>query len=175
MKNPVATYRLQLSPEFTFEDLEEILDYLEELGISTIYSAPFFQARKGSSHGYDITDPLRINKQIGRLDRFKKISLKMQQKGMDWLQDIVPNHMAFDGKNTWLQDVFELGPDSVYFRFFDIDWSDEDPKVMAPFLGPALKKCFKKGNFNSNFPKEDLFSNTTTRNILPRRDLMRPL
>ena len=143
MSNPIATYRIQLSPEFTFEDLEEILDYLEELGISTIYSAPFFQARKGSSHGYDITDPLKINKQIGRLDRFKKISRKMHQKGMDWLQDIVPNHMAFDGQNTWLQDVFELGPKSVYFNFFDVDWNDEDPKLMAPFLGDPLPQVLQ--------------------------------
>ncbi|MGB7784514.1 MAG: malto-oligosyltrehalose synthase [Salinimicrobium sp.] len=147
MKNPVATYRLQLSPDFDFEDLEEIIDYLDELGISTIYSAPFFQARKGSSHGYDITDPLRINKQIGRLDRFKKISRKLQQKGMGWLQDIVPNHMAFDGQNTWLQDVFELGPRSVYFNFFDVDWNDEDPKLMAPFLGDPLEEVLQKGEF----------------------------
>lgn len=147
MKNPVATYRLQLSPDFTFEDLEDILDYLELLGISTIYSAPFFQARKGSSHGYDITDPLKINKQIGWLDRFKKISQKLQLKGMDWLQDIVPNHMAFDGQNIWLQDVFELGPHSFYFNFFDVDWNDEDPKLMAPFFGAPLEQVLQKGEF----------------------------
>ena len=147
MKNPAATYRLQLSPDFTFADLEEILDYLEELGVSTIYSAPFFQARKGSSHGYDITDPLNLNKQIGRLDRFKKISQKLQQKGMGWLQDIVPNHMAFDKRNIWLQDVFELGPRSVFFNFFDVDWDNEDPKLTAPFLGDPLPVVLQKGEF----------------------------
>jgi (1->4)-alpha-D-glucan 1-alpha-D-glucosylmutase len=54
MRKPDTTYRLQLSPEYTFEDLIKRLDYLEKLGISTIYSAPFFQARKGSTHGYDV-------------------------------------------------------------------------------------------------------------------------
>ncbi len=143
MKNPVSTYRVQLSPDYTFDDLDEIIDYLKEFGISTVYSAPFFQARKGSTHGYDITNPFQINKQIGKLDIFRRISKKLQQKKMSWLQDIVPNHMAFDGDNIWLQDIFELGPDSPHYNFFDIDW-EESGKVMAPFLGDKLEEVIKK-------------------------------
>lgn len=139
MKNPVSTYRVQLSPEYSFDDLKEILDYLESFGISTIYSAPFFQARESSSHGYDITNPFKINKQIGRLDVFRQISNSLKQKNMTWLQDIVPNHMAFDGDNIWLEDIFELGPDSAYYHYFDIDW-EQSGKVMAPFLGSPLEE-----------------------------------
>ena len=139
MKNPVSTYRVQLSPEYTLEDLEEILDYLEAFGISTIYSAPLFQARKGSSHGYDITNPFRLNKEIGKLDLFKRISDRLQQKKMTWLQDIVPNHMAFDGDNIWLQDIFELGPEASQYNYFDIDW-EKTGKLMAPFLGNPLQE-----------------------------------
>lgn len=68
MKQPDTTYRLQLSPQFTFADLDRILDYLDDLGITTIYSAPFFQAREGSTHGYDVLDPFLINKEIGDLE-----------------------------------------------------------------------------------------------------------
>ncbi|WZL88899.1 malto-oligosyltrehalose synthase [Salinimicrobium sp. 3283s] len=142
MKNPVSTYRIQLSPDYTLEDLNEILDYLEKLGISTIYSAPFFQARKGSSHGYDITNPFKLNKAIGRLDTFRNLSNRLKQKKMSWLQDIVPNHMAFDGDNIWLQDIFELGPESLHYNFFDIDW-EQSGKVMAPFLGNPLPEVIK--------------------------------
>ncbi|MHA6280577.1 malto-oligosyltrehalose synthase [Salinimicrobium sp. CAU 1759] len=142
MKNPVSTYRVQLSPDYTFDDLDGIVDYLEEFGISTIYSAPFFQARKGSTHGYDITNPFQINKQIGKLDMFRRISKKLQQKNMSWLQDIVPNHMAFDGDNIWMQDIFEMGPDSIHYNFFDIDWK-ESGKVMAPFLGSPLEDVIR--------------------------------
>ncbi|NJY62624.1 malto-oligosyltrehalose synthase [Salinimicrobium sp. CDJ15-81-2] len=143
MKNPVSTYRVQLSPDYTLEDLEEILDYLEAFGISTIYSAPLFQARKGSSHGYDITNPFQLNKEIGKLDLFKRISERLQQKKMSWLQDIVPNHMAFDGDNIWLQDIFELGPESGKYNFFDIDW-EKTGKLMAPFLGSELEEVLQK-------------------------------
>ena len=131
MNCPASTYRIQLSPEFTFDDLKDILEYLEQFGISTIYSAPIFKARKGSTHGYDITDPFTLNPEIGKLETFKEIGEWLRNNKMSWLQDIVPNHMAYDGSNKWLTNILELGPDSPYYEYFDIDWQEE--KVMAPF------------------------------------------
>lgn len=178
MKNPFSTYRIQLSPEYTLDDLNELIDYLEAFGISTVYSAPFFQARKGSSHGYDITDPFKLNKEIGRLDTFRKISKRLQQKNMSWLQDIVPNHMAFDGTNVWLQDIFELGPESPHYNSFDINW-DDGGKVMAPFLGSPLNeviaekdlqlKVSKKGFFFKYFDQEYPASARSYQKILDER------
>lgn len=143
MKIPSATYRLQFSSGFTFEQLDEIIDYLDGFGISTIYASPFFQARKGSTHGYDIVNPLKINKEIGDLETFRKISQKLQKRKISWLQDIVPNHMAFDASNIWLTDIFELGEASEYYQFFDINWA-ESGKVIAPFLGDELEKIIEK-------------------------------
>ncbi|MDT0676862.1 malto-oligosyltrehalose synthase [Autumnicola musiva] len=144
MKIPVSTYRLQLSPDFTFEDLHGIVDYLDQLGVSTIYSAPFFKAREGSTHGYDVVDPFTINSAIGKLQDFKAISTDLHKRDMNWLQDIVPNHMAFDSSNPWLCDIFELGPDSRYYNFFDINWEYKGwNKVMAAFLGDSLEKILQ--------------------------------
>ena len=145
MKQPDTTYRLQLSPQFTFADLDRILDYLDDLGITTIYSAPFFQAREGSTHGYDVLDPFLINKEIGDLEKLNAIAHRLNQKRMCWLQDIVPNHMAFDSKNPWLRNIFELGPRSMFYNFFDIDWNYKGlKKVMAPFLGNSLQEVIEK-------------------------------
>lgn len=143
MKCPASTYRIQLSPEFTLDELEKILGYLEELKVSTIYSAPFFQSRKGSTHGYDITNPFRLNTEIGKLETLRKISEWLEKHDMTWLQDIVPNHMAFESDNDWLRDIFELGPHSKYYRFFDIDW-EKGQKLMAPFLGGYAEEILKK-------------------------------
>lgn len=160
MKNPVSTYRVQLSPEFTFDHLQEILDYLEEFGISTIYSAPIFQARKGSNHGYDITDPFKINREIGRLEALRKISERLRRKNMTWLQDIVPNHMAFDGNNVWLHDIFELGPESKYYNYFDVDWDYKGwQKMMAPFLGKHLDEVLKEKELQLFHAKKGIFLN----------------
>lgn len=152
MKQPDSTYRLQLSPKFTFEDLHRILDYLEDFGISTIYSAPFFQAREGSTHGYDVLDPLTINREIGDLKQFKSIGDRLKTKQMSWLQDIVPNHMAFDPGNPWLKDIFELGPESRFYNFFDINWGYKGlEKVMAPFLGSSLEEVLINEELKVNF------------------------
>lgn len=151
MKCPVSTYRIQLSPEFTFQDLRKILDYLEQLGISTIYAAPFFQARKGSTHGYDITNPLKLNREIGTLDEFRELREVLKKKGMTWLQDIVPNHMAFDATNPWLRDILEYGADSPFYRHFDVDWKKK--KIMAPFLGAPLDDVLQEKELNLKLEK----------------------
>lgn len=152
MKQPDSTYRLQLSPKFTFEDLNGIIDYLEDFGISTIYSAPFFQARQGSTHGYDVLDPMTINREIGNLKQFRCIGDRLKSKEMTWLQDIVPNHMAFDSGNPWLKDIFELGPDSRFYKFFDINWEYKNlKKVMTPFLGSPLEEVLNNEELEVKF------------------------
>jgi len=146
MQTPVSTYRLQLSPEFTFEDLQSIVDYLYRFQISTIYSAPFFTSMEGSTHGYDVVDPLMINPAIGDLDAFRKISKELKEKNIGWLQDIVPNHMANSPANPWLYSIYEHGPKSPYYNFFDIDWEYKNwkGKVMTPFLGDTLENVLDK-------------------------------
>ncbi len=155
MKIPNSTYRIQLSPEFPLEELRKIVDYLEVLGVSTIYSAPLFQAREGSTHGYDVTDPFQINREIGTLENFRLLGELLKKKSMTWLQDIVPNHMAYEGTNPWLRDIFELGPDSRYYHFFDIDWKYKGwEKVMAPFLGNPLEEILQNKELKLNFNGE---------------------
>ena len=143
---PTATYRLQLSHEFNFSQLEKIIPYLEKLGISTLYFAPVFTAREGSTHGYDVTDPQQLNPSIGEEEQWKKIHQLLQEKGMGCIQDIVPNHMAYGSRNRWLMDVLEKGPFSPYFDYFDL-WNDirgQEP-FMTPFLGDSLESCLQKG------------------------------
>lgn len=118
---PSATYRLQLHGGFTFNDLKDILDYLHQLGISTIYASPVFTASPGSMHGYDVTEPHQINPAIGTLEQLREIRKLLQEKDMNWLQDIVPNHMAFHMSNHRLYDVMERGPLSPYYEYSDID------------------------------------------------------
>ncbi len=62
---PDATYRVQLHKDFTFNQAREIVPYLHALGISDLYTSPFFQASPGSTHGYDIVDHNHLNPEIG--------------------------------------------------------------------------------------------------------------
>jgi len=141
MLSPIATYRIQFHKEFSFADLRQALPYLQQLGISTLYASPVFQATPGSTHGYDGVHPHKINPEIGTEADLRELSSKLRAAGINWLQDIVPNHMAFHPLNDWLMDVMKKGRQSEYASFFDIDWESPvyDGKLMVPFLGGSLE------------------------------------
>ena len=62
---PIATYRLQFTPSFGFDDATRIVPYLKALGISHLYASPFLKARAGSTHGYYIVDHNARNPEFG--------------------------------------------------------------------------------------------------------------
>ncbi len=152
---PLATYRIQLNNQFDFNALKQIIPYLVELGISDIYASPIFKARKGSLHGYDVVDHAMINPELGTSADFDALIQTARSRGIGWIQDIVPNHMAFDSRNELLMDVLENGQDSQYNNFFDIDWESQNVslngKVLAPFLGSFYSDCLENGEIQLNF------------------------
>jgi len=148
MRVPISTYRLQLNASFNFNEVKDIMSYLHELGISTIYASPFFAAPAGSMHGYDVCDSHTLNGEIGTVEQLRLINQELQQKNMTWLQDVVPNHMVFAMTNHRLADVLERGMYSPYYNWFDIDWQHPDPllngKLMVPFLAKPLHECLQQ-------------------------------
>jgi len=157
MHIPRATYRIQFTPSFGFRQALEIIPYLAALGISDVYASPIFRARKGSEHGYDQVDPGELNPELGTPLQFKKLTETVKKHGMGWVQDIVPNHMAFDAQNPYLADVLENGPGSAYYRYFDIDWEHYYEairgKVLAPFLGSYYSQALENGEIHLGFDR----------------------
>jgi malto-oligosyltrehalose synthase/4-alpha-glucanotransferase len=142
--NPVSTYRLQFNKDFNFNDAGKILTYLHKLGIKTLYASPVLQSVKGSSHGYDVTNPEKINPEIGTEESFRILVKKLHSRKMGWLQDIVPNHMAYSTENPWIYDILQKGKDSEFYDYFDILNDHPDPlmreKIMLPFFGKPLQQ-----------------------------------
>jgi (1->4)-alpha-D-glucan 1-alpha-D-glucosylmutase len=140
---PSATYRIQFSLGFRFADARELVPYLHELGITDLYASPRFKARRGSSHGYDVADPMRVNSEVGTEREFEELIQKLKHYQMDMLLDIVPNHMVASHENPWWMDVLENGSSSAYANYFDIDWHPattkaaflQENKVLLPILG----------------------------------------
>jgi (1->4)-alpha-D-glucan 1-alpha-D-glucosylmutase len=158
MRIPVATYRLQFTPSFGFRDAHQIVPYLEQLGISHIYASPIFAARTGSKHGYDVVDPNHLNPDLGTQREFDSLRQEAHRYKMGWIQDIVPNHMAFDGTNKFLMDVFETGHDSKSFSLFDIDWDHPDEwlkgRLLAPFLGKTYEQALENGEMKLRYDQD---------------------
>ena len=146
---PVASYRLQLTPDFGFREAVDVIPYLADLGISHIYVSPIFKSRSGSRHGYDGVDYTCLNPELGSHEDFKALAETVTSHGLGWIQDIVPNHMAFDEENSCLMDVLEKGRASAWAGFFDITWDHPDPamhgRVSVPFLGSHCYQCLENG------------------------------
>jgi (1->4)-alpha-D-glucan 1-alpha-D-glucosylmutase len=139
MPSPVlSTYRLQLRGDgFTFADAENLLDYLDELGVSHVYLSPILTAAPGSTHGYDVTDPTTVSDALGGRDGLARLSAAARSRGMGLVVDIVPNHVGVDKpeQNPWWWDVLAHGRGSSYAKFFDIDWDlDESGRIVLPIL-----------------------------------------
>ena len=134
-----ATYRVQLRSSFTFDDAAAIAGYLAALGVSHLYCSPVLQAAAGSTHGYDVVDPGRLNTELGGAPGYQRLAEHLAQAGLGQVLDIVPNHMALAGRaNAWWWDVLENGPSSVYAGHFDIDWDPPQRKLAATVLMPVL-------------------------------------
>lgn len=162
MYNPVSTYRIQFHKGFNFNDFEQIIPYLVKLGVKTIYASPIFTSVPGSVHGYDGVDPLTINPEIGTIDQLYKISKQLKENNIGWLQDIVPNHMAYHQQNKWLMDVLENGPLSAYRDYFDSSLSDQllfKGPIMIPFLGAELKDVINNGELKIEYHEGKYFFN----------------
>jgi (1->4)-alpha-D-glucan 1-alpha-D-glucosylmutase len=145
-----ATYRLQLGPGMGFAQARALVPYLRDLGVSHLYLPPSFQAREGSTHGYDVVDPGRMSEELGGEAEFTALAEAVREAGMGIVLDIVPNHMATDDANRYWTDpelrpkFFDIDPETGrHRRFFDIDHlagvRQEDPEVFAATHELALR------------------------------------
>lgn len=167
---PIATYRLQFNSQFTLKHALEIVDFLNQLGISHCYASPILAAKPGSMHGYDVIDHSRLNPEIGTEEEFSSFVEKLHKHRMGLIVDIVPNHMYIaHAANLWWNDLLENGPASIYAGYFDIDWNPPRielvNKVLLPLLdqqyGSALENQvlqvnYKKGAFHVELPAMEL-------------------
>jgi len=134
---PASTYRIQLGPGRTFSGAAELIPYLRDLGVGAVYTSPVLAAVPGSTHGYDVVDPTRMNPGLGGDRAFADLALRLRGAGLGLVVDIVPNHMGIEdpaANPTWW-DVLRLGRASPFARFYDIDW-DRAP-IMVPVLADA--------------------------------------
>ena len=156
---PRATYRLQFTGAFGFDDAARLVPYLAALGISHLYASPYLKARPGSTHGYDIVDHNALNPELGDPAAFDRLNAALADHGLKQILDFVPNHTGVGGSDNpfWL-DLLEWGPDSRYAGWFDIDWSPDrsylQGKVLVPFLGDQLGAAIEDGKLALRFDRE---------------------
>jgi (1->4)-alpha-D-glucan 1-alpha-D-glucosylmutase len=138
-----STYRLQLNG-LGFDRARQLVPYLGDLGVETLYVSPVTMAAPGSTHGYDVIDPGRLDPALGSADEFDALLEALAQRGMALLIDMVPNHMAAVATNPWWWDVLRQGRGSAFAPYFDIDWTRDQGRVLLPVLGRPLAEVLSR-------------------------------
>ncbi len=140
-----STYRLQLNG-LGFSGARALVPYLSRLGIETLYLSPVLAAAPGSTHGYDVIDPGRLDPALGSAEQYEALLDELAVHDMRALLDIVPNHMAAEPSDRWWWDTLRLGQASTYANIFDVDWSQHGGRVLLPVLNRPLADAFQEAS-----------------------------
>jgi (1->4)-alpha-D-glucan 1-alpha-D-glucosylmutase len=162
VQEPAGSYRLQFSSHFRFEDAYRLVPYLDALGITACYTSPLLQSCPGSTHGYDICDHDRLNRDLGSDQDFELFAGALRERGMGLILDVVPNHMGLDASaNLWWHDVLAHGSRSPYASYFDIEWNPAAPelkgKVLLPILEAGYGEVLHRGDLKLGFEAGSLY------------------
>ncbi|WP_019137025.1 malto-oligosyltrehalose synthase [Cellulomonas massiliensis] len=138
---PSSTYRVQLGPDLTLDDVAARVSYYAALGVTHVYLSPVLRAAPGSTHGYDVVDHDEVAPELGGLPALRRLAQAAHGADLGLVLDIVPNHMAVPTPvwhNRQLWSVLAEGSQSPYAHWFDVDWSAEDGAVLMPVLGDRI-------------------------------------
>jgi (1->4)-alpha-D-glucan 1-alpha-D-glucosylmutase len=179
-----ATYRVQVSKDFTLQDVCTLVPHLASLNISHLYLSPVFESSPGSTHGYDVHDFRTISEERGGKEAFNTLCSLVKENGLRLILDIVPNHMGVSEHNPFWMDVLAKGRDSRYWNLFDMR-VEEGGKIHLPVLSAPLEELIEKGDvkivphekygraasvFGQIFPlKEDTDESKDVQKILERQ------
>lgn len=102
-----------------FNSVTEKLDYLQELGIDTIWLAPSNKTPGKDGHRYDVSDYFELRPDYGTEEDFKNLIAEAHSRNIKVLMDYVPNHTA--SGHRYFIDAEERGKESPYYDFYDRD------------------------------------------------------
>ena len=147
---PGATYRLQLRPGFGFREVQHLVPYLAELGITHVYLSPIFAAAPGSAHGYDVFDHGKVSQELGGRSGLYELGETLLRHQIGLVLDIVPNHVGVaGGTNPWWRSVLRYGEASPFAPYFDIEWRAQPQLpsgiLIVPVLGQAFGRALEAG------------------------------
>jgi glycosidase len=98
----------------TLKGVESKLDYLKNLGVTTLWLSPVFRQRADwtdidsrytfvSYHGYGIQNYLDVDPRLGTREDLRELVKKAHQKGMYVILDVIHNHTG----NNWYYEGHE--------------------------------------------------------------------
>ena len=79
-----------------FRGIEQHLDYLQQLGVTTIWTTPVYDNNPSPEayHGYSATDMYEVDPHFGTLGDYEHLVAALHARGMKAVLDTVPNHVG---------------------------------------------------------------------------------
>jgi glycosidase len=134
-----------------FRGIDEHLDYLRQLGVTTLWLTPILSNgdMPDSYHGYASVDLYAVDSHFGSLADYQHLVNDLHARGMKIVFDIVPNHIGVQHPwvrdpptSDWFHGSFEHHP-HVQFNF---------EKLVDPHSAPADSFDITHGWFTDQMP-----------------------
>jgi maltose alpha-D-glucosyltransferase/alpha-amylase len=106
-----------------FQGLIQKLDYLEDLGINTIWLLPFFPSPQ-KDDGFDVTDYCDIHPDYGTLADFKEFLKEAHRRNIRVITELILNHTS--DQHPWFQKSRKARSGSKYKDYYV--WTDTPDK-----------------------------------------------
>jgi neopullulanase len=131
--------------------IEQHLDYLQRLGVTTIWTTPVASnaGMSESYHGYAATDLYAVDPHLGSLADYRRLSNALHARNMKLVIDLVPNHIGL--KHPWIADP--PAPNWLHgtvqhhralaYEFYDL---------LDPYAPPAAWRANTEGWFSNDMP-----------------------
>jgi maltose alpha-D-glucosyltransferase/alpha-amylase len=122
-----------------FRGLRQRLDYLQDLGVTTIWLLPFYPSPL-KDDGYDIADYTSVHPNYGTLTDFRDFLDAAHRRGLRVITELVINHTS--DQHPWFQRARQAPPGSPERDFYV--WSDTQDRYADARI---IFKDFERSNW----------------------------
>ncbi|HZK67356.1 MAG TPA: maltose alpha-D-glucosyltransferase, partial [Chloroflexota bacterium] len=123
-----------------FRGLTEKLDYLQDLGVTTIWLLPFYPSPMRDD-GYDISDYTAVNPSYGTMKDVRQFVREAHRRGLYVITELVCNHTS--DQHPWFQRARHAPPGSSARNFYV--WSDSPDRYRE---ARVIFKDFESSNWS---------------------------
>ena len=106
-----------------FPGLIQKLDYLEDLGVNTLWLLPFYPSPRRDD-GYDVTDYCEVAPEYGTLSDFRNFMKEAHKRGIRVITELILNHTS--DEHPWFRKARQERKNSVAHDYYV--WSDNNSK-----------------------------------------------
>ena len=121
--------------ENTFKDTTMMFDYLQDLGVTTLYMLPFADSPMADA-GFDVKNPRKVRENLGGMAEFKDFVKEAKKRGFKIKADLVLNHLS--DEHEWFKKL-QAGDEKYLDYFISKEKMPEYNKYQDEKLGTVVE------------------------------------